>query len=106
MAYKDSINPFLAISSLYGLPEDIASMNLLPSHTKRTPGRPKKKTLLLTQRGSGIRNTSLATFSYTKMYPMQLDISRRKGCEDRMFSQDARVRGTTGPLAACPYRGM
>ncbi|EFH40136.1 predicted protein [Arabidopsis lyrata subsp. lyrata] len=30
----------------------------------------------------------------------------KKGCEDRMFAQDARLRGTTGPLAACPYRGI
>ncbi|XP_020887734.1 uncharacterized protein LOC110230087 [Arabidopsis lyrata subsp. lyrata] len=43
MAYKDSINPVLALSSLHELPKDIASMNLLPLHTKRAPGRPKKK---------------------------------------------------------------
>ncbi|CAE6223134.1 unnamed protein product [Arabidopsis arenosa] len=43
MTYKDSINPLPALSSLYGLPEDIASMNFLPPHTKRAPRRPKKK---------------------------------------------------------------
>ncbi|KAG7594112.1 Zinc finger SWIM-type [Arabidopsis thaliana x Arabidopsis arenosa] len=113
MAYKDSINPVPALSSLHELPEDIASMNLLPPHTKRAPGRPKKKRFF--SRGEfQVRATSLATFSYTNMYPIHRYKARyilmypsiffrRKGCEDRMFAQDARLRGTTGPLAACPY---
>lgn len=45
-AYAESVNPVPNMSNIHAVPDDIATLTLLPPKTRRPPGRPKRSRFL------------------------------------------------------------